>query len=119
MKSPELSAEFTEDGWVTETEKYAEAVGKFIEEYRKDQSVLGETKRRPYDSLTDLHFSDATDSYLLPTRILAFYKNRRIEKIKAEYRKKQGGLAEVFLGGKALEDFSQEFSTFNKEEEAK
>lgn len=103
MLNPEISNRFEQkivNKWLDETDKYKERIHAFF----SDRSNYDASKG--YDSSTDLHFSDNTSDYSNPYKIESFYnQDGELEKIKATYRKEKGGIAEAFIGGKALKDF--------------
>jgi hypothetical protein len=92
--------------WEDKTDLLAGKVGDFWATYTKNTS-LG-ANREKYDEV-DFHISgvgltsEMRNGTLLPNKVEVFYRDGNIKKIKATY--KVDNLTEVFISGKALEDF--------------
>lgn len=95
------------DSWEDKTELLANKFADFFATYTKNISI--EESERKYDDLTEFHISgtgmtfDMRKGDILPNKVEAFYKDKEIKTIKATYTTDK--LTEVFISGKALEDF--------------
>lgn len=92
--------------WEDKTDLLADKIADFYSTYTKNTSLEANGER--YDSV-DFHISgvgltsEIRNGTLLPDKVETFYKDGEIKQVKATY--KVDKLTEVFISGKALEDF--------------
>ena len=92
--------------WEDKTDLLADKVADFYATYTKNTSL--ESNGKKYDGI-DFHISgvgltsEIKNGTLLPDKVEIFYRDGEIKQVKATY--KVDKLTEVFISGKALEDF--------------
>lgn len=92
--------------WEDKTDLLADKIAYFYSTYTRKTSI--EANGKKYDE-GDFHISgvgltsEIRNGILLPDKVETFYRDGEIKQVKATY--KVDNLTEVFISGKALEDF--------------
>jgi len=92
--------------WEDKTDLLADKIADFYSTYTRNTSL--EANGEKYDEV-DFHISgvgltsEIRNGTLLPDKVETFYRDGEIKQVKATY--KVDKLTEVFISGKALEDF--------------
>lgn len=119
MERLERNLEATQQ-WIDETQKRGGSVNKFITEHYKKINVSGQgvdKGAKSYDPYVEFHssgsnhelFSKIKSGELEPDRVNVYYEGDEIKQIHAVYYSEgQGHNIDIYISGKALEDYSNE-----------
>lgn len=106
--------------WINETSHHSDSIIKFIKEYFINKfagNQISGKRTKDYDSFTELHFSGSNNNVMAriqkgemgPKRINVFYDGNKAAQMHVLFDSNgQGHNIDVYLSGKALEDYLNE-----------